>query len=143
MKRTRLKKQSKQPISKLQRKLWEVCRKIALIRAQNRSGHVFCFTCDSGPLSGSNMQLGHFIPKSVCGAYLKYDLRNLRFQCMRCNIHGGGMGAEFYRRLVETEGKAYVDQLFQDKNKIVKAYDHFLSTLIQYESILNSNNTMI
>lgn len=136
MKRTRLKKQSKQPISKLQRKLWEVCRKIALKTAQNRSGHVSCFTCDASPLSGSNMQLGHFIPKSVCGAYLKYDLRNLRFQCMRCNIHGGGMGAEFYRRLVETEGQAYVDQLFQDKNKIVKAYDHYLSTLIEYESML-------
>lgn len=125
-----MKKTSKQPISKLQRLLWEECRRIIKARYGNT-----CFTCQKKNLGGSNYQIGHFLPKGACGAYLKYDLRNLRPQCYHCNINLGGYGAEYYRRLVETEGKEYIDKLYADKNITVKAYDFYLELLERYKSI--------
>lgn len=135
MKRSTLRKKSKTSVAKLKNKLWELCRKVALILYPHK-----CFTCDTPLQAGtSNMQLGHFIPSSTCGAFLRYDLRNLRWQCMRCNVHGGGQGAIFYKRLVETEGQEYVDTLFQDKQKIVKADAQFYEDLIEKaENILQS-----
>lgn len=133
MKKSSLKKKSKFSQAKLERELWQLCRQIAFKRSKLSFNAVYCFTCGNGPLEGPNRQLGHFIPKSVCGAYLKYDLRNLRFQCFRCNINAGGNGAEFYKRLVEKEGQEYVDTLFNDKQKIVKAVDRYLELKLLYE----------
>ena len=128
-KKTKIRKQGKQPISKIQRLLWNECKR--LIRERDKD----CFTCDAKDLKGANAQTGHFIPSSTCGAFLRYDLRNLALQCMRCNIHGGGQGAIFYERLKQKHGQQYVDQLFEDKNKIVKAYDHYVQLLEQYKAL--------
>lgn len=136
MKKSSLKKKSKFSQAKLERELWQLCRKVAEKRSKLSYGVIYCFTCGNGPLEGSNRQLGHFIPKSVCGAYLKYDLRNLRFQCFRCNINAGGNGAEFYKRLVEKEGQEYVDALFNDKQKITKAVDRYIELKLLYEQEL-------
>lgn len=125
-----MKKQSKQPISKIQRILWEECRRIIKAKYGNT-----CFTCGKNNLEKSNYQIGHFIPKGSCGANLKYDLRNLRPQCFHCNINLGGNGALFYKNLVETEGQKYVDQLFEDKNISVKAYDYFVELLEEYKKL--------
>lgn len=97
-----------------------------------------CFTCGKGGLSGSSWHTGHFIPSSTCGAYLRYDLRNLRPQCYYCNINLGGNGSAFYRRLLETEGQEYVDQLFADRKRIVKADAAFYSELIERYSQLTN-----
>lgn len=60
-------------------------------------------------------------------------MRNLRWQCYYCNINLGGNGAVFYKKLVEIEGQKYVDQLFLDKQKSIKAYDHYIWQLEEYE----------
>lgn len=111
-------------------KLWKLCREISDKKYPNAK----CFTCDA-QISGSNKQLGHFIPSSIGGAYLRYDLRNLRWQCMRCNVHAGGNGAEYYVRMVKENGQEYVDQLFQDKQKSIKAYDYLLELLEKYKNL--------
>lgn len=54
---------------------------------------------------------------------------------MACNVWRGGMGAEYYRRMVEREGQEYVDELFKDKQKSVKAYDRYLEQLAEYEKM--------
>jgi hypothetical protein len=127
------KKQPKAPTPKqLKTKLWDLCRKVA----DQQYPNAVCYTCGSN-IIGANKQLGHFIPSSTCGALLRYDIRNLRWQCMRCNIHAGGNGAVYYRRMVEREGQAYVDKLFQDKQKTVKADILFFLNLIkEYEDLL-------
>lgn len=131
MKKTRLAKKGKQPISKIQRLLWEECRRIASLWYKPD-----CYTCPAKNLTGSNRQLGHVPwPKSVLGAKLKYDMRVLRFQCMRCNCHMGGMGAEAYKRMLREEGKAYMDKLEKEKQEIVKAYDFYTELLEYYKSI--------
>lgn len=118
----------KSELRKLQDKLWKECKRIIL----NKYGNT-CYTCGHTDLVGSNCQLGHFIPSGACGAFLRYDLRNLRIQCYHCNINLGGNGAEYYRRMVEEVGKKETEKLFKDKNKTVKAHDHYIKILKEYE----------
>jgi len=133
MKKTKVKKIKKLTTRQLQDKLWIECRRLVDILHKGQNGTYTCFTCGK-PISGSNKHLGHFIPSSTCGAYLRYDLRNLRWQCMNCNVWGGGQGAVFYKNLVEIEGQQYVDILFKEKNKIIKAYDYWLELLEKYKA---------
>lgn len=131
MKRTPLKKVSKAPISKIQKLIWTECRRIVKEQFGND-----CYTCPKKNLQGSDCQLGHVPwPKASLGAYLKYDLRVLRYQCYSCNIWKSGMGAEAYKRMLKEEGRAYMDKLEQDRNKSVKAYDFYVGLLEYYKSI--------
>lgn len=131
MKSKRKSKLPKEPSAKsLHNKIWPLCRTI--IRAMYGNE---CFTCGAKKLSGGNLHTGHFIPKSTCGAYLKYDIRNLRPQCYRCNIFGGGMGAEFYRRMVAEKGQAHVDRIFADRALSVKLKDRVLELLPIYQKL--------
>ena len=131
MKRSKLNKISKQPISKLQRKLWELCKQII----RSRDGNI-CVICGKCNLDGSGWHTGHFIPSSTCGALLRYDIRNLHSSCYNCNINLGGNGAMFYVTLVKKFGQDFVDKLFQDKNQTIKAdfifYEHKIN---EYEKI--------
>lgn len=122
----KVKKVKKMPMGLLRKKLWEECKRIT--RAKYPP---FCFTCGK-PVAGSNDHTSHFIPNSVGGAFLRFDLRNLRRCCYYCNVNLGGNGSMYYRRLLETEGQEYIDQLFADKNKMVNAYDHYLKLLEEY-----------
>lgn len=133
MKRTKLSKNGKQPISKIQKLLWQECRRVAgIIYPKN------CYTCPAKNLQGSNCQLGHVpYPKSVLGANLKYDMRVLRWQCMRCNQFMGGMGAEAYKKMLREEGQAYMDKLEKEKQQTVKAYDFYTNLLEEYKTYEN------
>jgi len=104
----------------LKTELWNECKRI--VRATyGKDGTWRCFTCDRLLDAPVKAHTGHCLPSGACGAYLRYDLRNLRIQCYWCNINLGGNGAEYVRRLVIEKGQEYVDQLFKDKNVIIKA----------------------
>lgn len=130
-----MKKKSKQSISLLQRKLWDECKRIVRARYARKDGSWECYTCLKRIVSVYDAHTAHFIPKSICGAYLKYDLRNLRVCCMSCNVWLGGNGSAYYKRMVLEEGQEYVDQLFKDKLVSVKAYDWYQKTLEEYKLI--------
>lgn len=124
-----MRKKSKQPISKIQRDLWQECRRI-----KNRP-IVDCYTCRAKDLQGSNKQLGHMWAKASLGACLKYELDILEWQCFRCNINGGGMGADFYKRKLSELGEVRMNELEALRNKSVKAYDYFLDLLEKYNKM--------
>lgn len=124
LRRSAIKKRST-PEALLKKKLWELCKQIIREAYGNT-----CYTCERGGLKGSDWHTGHFIPSSTCGAFLRYDLRNLRPQCYNCNINLGGNGAIFYRNMVGDVGQAEVDQLFADKKVSVKADRIFYEDLI-------------
>jgi hypothetical protein len=106
-------KRVKKPNQKtLKKDIWTLCKEIIRKEYGNT-----CYTCDQKELKGSNWHTGHFIPKSVCKGLFKYDLRNLRPQCYRCNIHLGGFGAEFSRRMAKIEGRAFMHALFLEQIK--------------------------
>lgn len=133
LKRTKLAKKGKSDIRKIQDLLWQECRRIILNKYKKNGKH-YCFTCDK-EVSGSNRQLGHFIPNSVGGALLRYNLDNLRIQCYYDNINLGGNGSEFYRRLVKENGEEFVEKLFALKGQTTKAIDHYRALLEQYKNI--------
>lgn len=118
---------------KLQDLLWEHCRRITKAR-YIKDGKYYCFTCGK-PIEKSNCQLGHFIPNSVGGALLRYNLDNLRLQCYYDNINLGGNGAVFYKNLLEEKGQAHIDKLFQLKGQTCKAIDLYKELLLQYSEL--------
>lgn len=127
------KSKSKRPSKKaLKKKLWELCRLI--VRKQYGTD---CYTCPAKNLEGSNLHTAHFIPSSTCGLFLRYDLRNLRPCCYRCNVNLGGNGAAYYRNMVAREGQAYVDGIFADKNRITK------ESIIWYEEKIGEYQKLI
>lgn len=134
MKKSTPKKIKKLTPKKLKELLWIECRRLANTLYIEQNGTYKCFTCGN-TIEGSNKQLGHFLARSICGAYLKYDMRNLRWQCYRCNINLSGNGAIFYKKLVDIEGQEYVDTLFKDKQRIVKETDHYLQLLEEYKKL--------
>jgi hypothetical protein len=137
-----VRRKKKTDLKKTQEKLWELCK--AITRRKFALGRGWqCYTCRKPIDEPAKAHTGHFIPSAACGAFLRYDLRNLRVQCYFCNINLGGNGTAFYRRLVEDEGQEYVDQLFRDKQKIVKADIWFYQNLVdEYQVIFDSMTTV-
>lgn len=132
--RKQVRRTSKMPISKLQRKLWVYCK----LLVRKLYPHE-CYTCGAKNLTGSNLHTGHLLSKASLGANLKYDLRVLRPQCANCNIWGGGRGADFLRNMILREGQDYVDKIFAERKSIIKAYDHYLMLTEKYRLMLEDN----
>lgn len=135
-----MKRKKKSNIRKVEEELWELCRQITFRRHGNK-----CFTCGAPGLSGGNLQCGHGPwPKGALGAFLKYDLRVLRPQCMICNIRRSGMSYEFSKKLLAIEGQEYVDQLEKDRvldrQATLKSSDHYPVLVAEYKAILASLN---
>ena len=133
MKRSPLRKKGKQSISLIQRKIWELCKQIIRKKYSNS-----CYTCGQSGLMGSNWHTGHLWAKASLGAYLKYDLRVLRPQCYNCNINRGGMGADFYARMLREIGQERMDALERDRQVTIKAMDHYQKLLVEYAELLKT-----
>lgn len=125
-----MRKKGKSKISVIQRKIWEHCKRIIRARYEHT-----CYTCGAMNLEGSNLHTGHMWAKESLGAYLKYDLRILRPQCFRCNMHLGGMGAVFYAQMLKENGASVMRQLEKDRNTEVRALDHYKKILEEYKLI--------
>lgn len=131
-----LKKKSKQKISTIQNKLWELCKQITRKRYGNT-----CYTCHAVGLEGFNWQTGHMWAKASVGAYLKYDLRILRPQCNTCNQFRGGMGADYYKRMLREIGEEKMAELQKDRQVTVKSsFDHYSALIPKYKEMLDDLN---
>lgn len=114
---------------KLKDELWELCKQLT----RKKYGLV-CYTCGAKTLVPHT---GHFIPSSVGGAGLRYDLRNLRPQCYVCNIHKSGNWPAYFKRMVEELGNGAVEHLMADRMKFTKADKHFYSKkILEYQKLL-------
>lgn len=129
---------TKKPNAKnLKKKLWELCKQITRERFKREDGKWNCYTCDRLIDEPRKAHTAHLIPSGSCGAFLRYDFRNLRICDYYCNINLGGNGAEYYRRMVMEVGQSSVDQLFKDKQKVIKAdVIYYQSKINEYEEII-------
>jgi hypothetical protein len=123
-----MRKKSKSEIRKIQDSIWAECRRI------KNKPIVDCYTCGSKNLQGANKQLGHMWAKASVGANLKYELDILEWQCFRCNISLGGMGADFYKRKLKELGKKRIKELEQLRNESVKAIDYYKQLVEKYKN---------
>lgn len=131
MKKKPLKRKSKSLIRKTQDELWQLCRTLTFSKYGNT-----CWTCGAKGLEKNNLQCGHMWAKASLGAYLKYDLRVLRPQCMRCNQFMGGMGADFYKKTLAEIGEEQMKILEEDRLKSVKAIDHYIFLIDKYKTMI-------
>jgi len=120
----------------VQEKLWKLCKEYIRKKYGNT-----CYTCGAEGLVGSNWQTGHYIPKGFLPPYLKYDPRVLRPQCMRCNMHLGGMGAMYHINIVAEMGHIHVRDIHydmevhnKDKMKPKEALTHYKNMVLWYTS---------
>lgn len=98
------KKTKKISVSKLHKLVWAECRRVQLERLPHD-----CYTCPAKNLTGANLQLGHGQSKGSLPLEFKYDLRNLKWQCFFCNIHGQGCQELFLARLEnEVAGREFL-----------------------------------
>ena len=125
-KRSRSKKPS---IRLLKSKLWNECKRI--IRA--RHGNV-CYSCGAQGLEGSNWQTGHFIASSCCSTHMRYNLNNLRPQCMRCNIHMSGNWVPYEAHLKKDgiDVEALKQENEDTKNEMYRA-DWYEAKIAEYK----------
>lgn len=123
----------KKTVSALDKLIWAECRRI------KQKERAYCYTCNQANLTGSNKQLGHYYPKGALGAKMKHDLRILRWQCFRCNIHMGGMGGVFRENMMHEIGMHEEQLLFNEcdmsKSKPIKARDFYIERLLEYRGI--------
>lgn len=124
-------KRKSKTLAKWKKELWELCKQTVRKRDGNK-----CVICGQQNLVGSNWHTGHLIPRSTCGALLRYDIRNLHSSCYYCNINLGGNGAMYLRYIESNYGKDFADNLFIDKTKFAKDNIHLLLHKIkEYEEI--------
>lgn len=114
------------PVNKLKDRLWKLL-KIVVISLYGKD----CYTCTAKNLIGANCQLGHMWAKASLSNHLKWDIRVLRIQCFRCNIHFGGNGAVFYARMLKEIGKSKMEKLEKEKQILVKADEIFFTKKIK------------
>ena len=108
-----LRRESRQPLPILKKKLWRVFADYIKKRDKN-----ICFTCGQ-KCEGHNAHAGHFIAKSVGGIALYFHPDNVHAQCMRCNIWLGGHQWEYGQRL----GPEKVAELYAIKNGPTQKWD--------------------
>ena len=116
MKRTPLRKKSKNRIPTLRRKAWGLFS--AYIKRRDKN---ICFTCGEFAT-----QAGHFIHKDS----LDYDGMNIHAQCVRCNLYLSGNLAEYAIRMIDKYGRDAVDNLMRRKHEIHKWTIGELETII-------------
>lgn len=139
MKRSRMKKKSKSPLTKAKDKLWSTLKQILDIR----DGSV-CISCGAADLRGYNKHGGHFIPSASCGGFLRYDLRNVHNQCASCNLYRNGAGAEYTLTLQKKYGPAFVTKVVADKQEIVKLdMNYIVAMTVYYESLLGKTQKQL
>lgn len=90
----RTKKPKKKTVAKLKELLWEECKRIIREKYEHN-----CYTCGATGLEGKNLHTGHGKPNGALPLKYKFDLRNLKPQCMVCNCHHGGMTDIFIAKL--------------------------------------------
>ena len=103
--------------AQLKKILDAVVSKFVRIFYSDKNGMVACYTC--GKVKHfSEQQCGHFIPRNIL--ITRWELKNLRVQCVGCNMFGNGKILDFEDNLVKELGQQEVNELKQSRFKTIK-----------------------
>jgi hypothetical protein len=132
----------KKTISQLHKLVWEECKRVFKPLLEN-----YCYTCGAYLDNPFNKHLGHGKPKASLPVRFKYDKRNLRNQCMRCNIHLGGASDIFIAKLEkEKEGLAFLKEACRNVDGIwyvKKEEDLSFDSRLYLENLLSELKNVI
>jgi len=105
------KKQEKSERKKLHAKAWRLMSEYIRSKDADYRGYVACFTCDTIK-HWKEMQCGHYQHGK-----LDFDERNLKPQCVKCNMFLSGNLANYTMNLIAIHGIEWVRQLRNDASK--------------------------
>ncbi len=130
-------KPKKPTLTSLKKKLWELVKIAVRNKYRNPDGTYTCYTCDKRITEPGDAHTAHFIASSVCGASLRFNMRNLRICCYKCNVQLGGNGIEYYPRMVAEIGQEEVDKLKQEAHNILIKADvpWYEARIAEYSSL--------
>lgn len=112
----------------LKKKLWGIFSRFIRLSHADENGMVRCFTC--GALKNwKEAQAGHYHHGTV-SLNLYFDERNVKPQCVRCNMWLSGNGAEYALGLQRLYGPQILETLDAEKNMRDKYYDSELQSMI-------------
>lgn len=75
-----------------------------------RNAKGICFTCGAR-VGWKALHAGHYISANVCGKTLFFDTRNVRGQCVRCNLFLHGNAPAFALALINEMGQEILNEL--------------------------------
>lgn len=113
-------------LSGLEDDLDMVVSRIVRIGEADSNGNVSCFTCGATN-HFTKMQCGHFIPRA--NKALRWELTNLRTQCVSCNEHKNGNLKVFAEKL-DKENPGTSEWLKEQSRQPVKYYRHELKQIL-------------
>lgn len=129
MKRTKLRKQSKQSKPKLKKKVW----KWFSLWIKKRDKGV-CYTCPATGCAKQNAQAGHYPPGSVLPEREYFNPKLVHLQCFSCNINKSGNPVAYRKNLARDYGVVFVEEM---ENKCGKpdplSYAELLELLERYK----------
>jgi hypothetical protein len=97
-----------------------------------------CFTCGKAtdPKVGN---AGHYIDRSICGAVLNFFPRNVKLQCVACNLYKHGAKAAYRQNIVALYGQAKVDHLDFIRTRTVGVFkpsrEYYLAIARKYKAL--------
>ena len=95
-------------------------------KASDNKGECICFTCGKKE-SWKKMDCGHFVPRA--NMYLRWDLRNLRPQCINCNrLNYGELG--IYEKNLEKETNGSVSDLLADSKRFCRVSERDIAEML-------------
>ena len=121
MKRTPLKKRSKNKIPTLKRRVWGLfsiyIRLRDCLRTTGSKEYGECFTCDE-TLPFDKLDAGHFIPGRHNSNL--FSERGCQAQCRRCNRFKNGNVLEYRRQIVNLYGEGVDKELEDEAGQMIK-----------------------
>ena len=101
---------------RLHKQAWKLMSEVVRRTGANLDGFTECYTCQS-VIHWSKANAGHFKHDR-----LDFDFRNIKTQCVACNLHNSGRLDVYAERLIEENGLEWFTQLIRDSNSYNK-YD--------------------
>jgi len=125
-------------LSNLEKNVWKKFSLHIRLKYADQNGYVSCYTCGENK-HYKEMQAGHYIKRSR--KMLKFDERNVRPQCQRCNLFLDGNQDAFAVRLEQEYGYGILQELdkvkWQEKRFTRK---ELLDLSDKYEQKRNTTN---
>lgn len=128
MKRSRLRRKSKNPRRRLFDRAWKAFRDYIIKRDKN-----ICFTCGR-----KGNQAGHFIHGKDKPTYFMED--NVHCQCARCNYFLDGNRDTYLRNIQKKYGIKKGDELLRQKHKIKRWSTKELEEIIRRYDLPRKHN---
>ena len=109
--------------------LWTWFSKYIRLSQANCDGIVKCYTCGTYH-HWKNVDAGHYVKREHHAT--KFDERNVKPQCKKCNRFMGGNQDEFAIHLLKDYGPAIIEELNELKHSYFKFTDQWLDEKLEH-----------